>query len=140
VGGYDGQALRALAGFNGTDPYEVRDTLPDALADCHTPIPDSDSAAAQATFTKLARMHADGAASEKWIIDKVDEILARTEYANSVINLPLGQLYGLDDEWGQGWGRTTQQLKAEVQRACAAQLAACAPAAALPEPDETTRP
>jgi hypothetical protein len=88
VGGYDGQALRALAGFNGTDPYEVRDTLPDALADCHTPIPDSDSAAAQATFTKLARMHADGAASEKWIIDKVDEILARTEYANSVINLP----------------------------------------------------
>ncbi|MFD1047038.1 hypothetical protein ACFQ1S_16535 [Kibdelosporangium lantanae] len=141
VDGYDGQAVRALAGFSGTDPYEVHDTLPDALADCRTPIPDSDSAAAQTAFTKLARMHADGAAGEKWIIDKVDEILARTGYASSVISLPLGQLYGLDEEWGEGWGRTTQQLTAEVQRACAAQLAACSPAAAvLLEPDETTRP
>ncbi|GAB3899058.1 hypothetical protein GCM10029964_084440 [Kibdelosporangium lantanae] len=101
VDGYDGQAVRALAGFSGTDPYEVHDTLPDALADCRTPIPDSDSAAAQTAFTKLARMHADGAAGEKWIIDKVDEILARTGYASSVISLPLGQLYGLDEEWGK---------------------------------------
>lgn len=120
------------------DPYEVHDILPDALADCHTPIPDSDSAAAQTVFTELARMHADGVASEKWIVDKVDEILTQTGYSSGVISLPLGQLYGLDDEWGQGWGRPIHQLKAEVQHACAAQLAGCSPAAtALSEPDET---
>lgn len=133
VNGYDGHALRTLASFSGTDPYEVHDTLPDALADCATPIPDSDSAAAQVAFTKLARMHADGIAGERWIVDKVDEILARSGYANSVIGLPLGQLYGLSDEWGAGWGRTAHQLRATVQQACTAQLAASTPHTPTPE-------
>lgn len=123
VDGYDGPALRTLAGFSGTDPAEVHDTLPDALAECGTQLPDSDTAAAQIAFTKLARMQATGVAAERWIVDKVDEILARSGYATSVINLPLGQLTGLSDEWGAGRGRTEQQLKTEVQHACATQLA-----------------
>lgn len=123
VDGHDGPALRTLAGLSGKDPSEVHDTLPDALADCGTHVPDSDTAAAQVAFTKLARMQATGIAGERWIADKVDEILARADYATSVINLSLGQLHGLSDEWQAGWGRPEQQLKAQVQHACATQLA-----------------
>jgi hypothetical protein len=123
VDGYDGPALRTLAGFSGKDPYEIHDTLPDALTDCHAAIPTSDAAAAHVAFTQLARMHAAGLAGERWIVDKVEEILARSDYTTNVISLPLGQLCGLSDEWGAGWGRTEQQLTIEVQHACAAQLA-----------------
>jgi hypothetical protein len=36
--------------------------------------------------------------------------------------LPLGRLFVLDDEWGAGWGRTDDQLRAVVRQACAEQL------------------
>jgi hypothetical protein len=136
VVGYDGEALRTLAGFNGADPHEVHDVLPDALADCGTPIPDSDEAEAQIAFTHLARMHAEGNAGERWITEKVDEFLDRTGYARSAIGLPLGQLYELADEWRAGWGRSDQQLAAEVQDACAAQLAMSLAAPPSPSPDD----
>ena len=132
VDGYDGEALRSLAGFGRTESHEVHDTLPDALADCGTPVPDSVSAAAQVTFTNLARIHAAGTVGERWIADKVDEIVAAANYATSVMNLPLGQLYALSEEWENGWGRTEQQLKTEVRDACTAQLAA--PPTTAPEP------
>jgi len=125
AGGYDGDALRTLAGLSATDdPRDIRDVLPDALADCGITIPDSDSAAAQLAFTHLARMQAGGHAAERWILDKVSEIASRTGYADSVLSLPLSKIIGLDDEWGAGWGRTEQELKAEIRKACAAQLAA----------------
>ncbi len=122
--GNDGEALRTLAGLSAADdPRDIRDILPGALADCGVTIPDSDSAAAQLAFTNLARMCADGRASEQWILDKVSEIAARSDYADSVLGLPLGQIFGLADEWGAGWGRTEQELRAEIRTACAAQLA-----------------
>ena len=76
VQGYDGDTLRTLAGLSGTDPHDVHDALPAALADCAAPIPDSDAAAAQVAFIKLARMHADNRATERWVLDKVCEIVA----------------------------------------------------------------
>ncbi|MGY2093617.1 hypothetical protein [Nocardia gipuzkoensis] len=57
--GHDGETFRKLAGLSGTDPHEVHDILPEALADRTAAIPDSDAAAAQVAFSKLARMHAD---------------------------------------------------------------------------------
>src|SRR5262249_46793052 len=72
--GNDGDALRTLAGLSATDdPRDIREALPDALAGCGVTIPDSDAAAAQVAFTKLARMHADGLAAERWVLDKVCE-------------------------------------------------------------------
>jgi hypothetical protein len=122
--GYDGQALRTLAGLSATDdPRDIRGILAEALADCGVTIPDSDSAAAQLAFTNLAHMCEGGHAAERWILDKVCEIAARSDYADSVLGLPLGQIFGLDDEWGAGWGRTEQELRAEIRKACAAQLA-----------------
>ena len=123
--GYDGDILRTLAGMSAADdPRDIRDILPGALADCGISVPDSDAAAAQVAFTHLARMHASGQAAERWILDKVCEITARSGYADSVLSLPLGKIFGLEDEWGSGWGRTEQELKAEIGKACAAQLAA----------------
>ncbi len=104
VDGNDGQALRTLAGLSAKDdPRDIHDILPGALADCRITIPDSDTAAAQVAFTNLARTQADGHAAERWILDKACEIIARSGHADSMTSLPLGQLFGLDDEWGAGW-------------------------------------
>jgi hypothetical protein len=34
--GYDGESLVHLAGLHGDNPFDVRDALPGALADCNT--------------------------------------------------------------------------------------------------------
>jgi hypothetical protein len=121
AGGHDGTALVDLAGLHGDDPREVRDLLPAALADCGAVAPTAD-AAAMVVFTNLAQLFVDGKARERWIVDKVNEILARCGYADSIIALPLGQLYGVDDEWGAGWGRTDTELRAATRQACLDQL------------------
>jgi hypothetical protein len=124
--GYDGQALAELAGLHGDDPHEVRDLLPDALAECGVSTPPDPSeeherAAAMVAFTAIARLQASGHASERWIVDKVIQI-AEPYFDRTIISLPLGGLYALDDEWGAGWGRTDDQLKVIVRQACAQQL------------------
>ncbi|WP_326569356.1 hypothetical protein VSH64_47795 [Amycolatopsis rhabdoformis] len=124
VGGYDGEALVALAGLSGTDAQEVRDLLPAALAECAVATPASDAAAARVAFTALARLHADGRASERWVLDKVCRIVSVSGWDNAVLDLPLGRIVGLDDEWDEGWGRPVEQLVREIQDACTTQLAA----------------
>jgi hypothetical protein len=122
--GHDGESLIRLAGLHGDDPWDVRDTLLDALADCGVTIPDADAAAASAGFTHLARLFADGLASPYWIAQKADEILARSEYSDEVLALPLGQLFEVACEWDGGWGRCREQLADEIRRACDEQLRA----------------
>jgi hypothetical protein len=122
AGGHDGRALAELAGLHGDDPHEVRDLLPEALADCGVGVMSSDEAAALTAFTALARLQSDGLAGERWIVDKVTEVVARTDYSTKVTGLPLGSLFGLDDEWGAGWGRSEAELAARVREACAEQL------------------
>ncbi|ONI88646.1 hypothetical protein ALI144C_06360 [Actinosynnema sp. ALI-1.44] len=124
VQGHDGDSLRTLAGLSGTDSHEVHDILPAALADCAEPIPDPEVAAATVAFTELARMHADNRATERWVLDKVYEIVTRSSYADGVVDLPLGRIFDLADEWGTGRGRTDHQLEFEIRNACGAQLAA----------------
>jgi hypothetical protein len=122
AGGYDGPSLAQLAGLHGGEPREVRDLLPAALADCGVIVPATQTAAAMQAFTRLAQLHADGKAGERWITIKVAEILTRCDYAGSVIALPLGQLYGLDGEWDGGWGGTDAQLREATRQACRDQL------------------
>ncbi len=38
------------------------------------------------------------------------------------MELPLGRLYCIADEWGEGWGRSVEQLTALVFQACEEQL------------------
>jgi hypothetical protein len=120
--GYDRHALAELAGLDGDDPHDVRDVLADALADCRVTIPTSDAAAAMTAFSGLARLQVEGRAGERWIVDKVTEIVARSGYSAGVLALPLGSLFGLDDEWSAGWGRSDRELAAVVREACREQL------------------
>jgi len=122
LAGHDGDALAYLAGLHGDDPCDVHDALPAALGDCGATLPDSDTAAAMVAFTHVARMHMEGLASAYWVAQKVDEILWRTGYARSAFELPLGQIYPVADEWGDGWGRTNDQLAAVIREACQEQL------------------
>jgi hypothetical protein len=119
---WDGHALVELAGLHGDDPNDVRDLLPAALADCGVAVPSSEEAAAMTAFTAVAELQAAGRADERWVVDKVAEIVERSGYPTTVTDLPLGHLWGLDDEWGAGWGRSETELGARVRKACADQL------------------
>ena len=122
VAGHDGEHLVYLAGLHGDDPHDVHDALPDALGDCGVEIPGSDVAAATVAFIDLSRMHLAGQAGPLWVAQKVDEVVERSEYAASVMDLPLGRLYCIADEWGEGWGRSVEQLTALVSQASEEQL------------------
>jgi len=57
------------------------------------------------------------------VVQKAEEILINAGCASEIMALPLGQLCGLTDEWGAGWGRTRDALTATVRVACSNQLA-----------------
>jgi len=122
VAGHDGDALVYLAGLHGDDPRDVHDALPAALGDCGVTQPDADAAAAMVAFTHVVRMHMEGLASAYWVGLRVDDILRRPGYARGAIELPLGQLYRVADEWGDDWGRTNDHLAAVIREACQEQL------------------
>jgi hypothetical protein len=123
VRGYDGEHLVQLAGLHGDDPREVRDVLPGALRDCGVRLPDSDVVAAGSVFTLLARRHLDGTAGAGRVISIVGSVLAWCGYPETVMDLPLGQLMPIEDEWDESWGRTREELAAVVRDACQKQLA-----------------
>lgn len=122
--GRDGDALRELAGLNGQDVRAVRDLLPGALAEMSVDLPPVGVAAASVVFEDLARRCLAGEAGELWVAQVVEEIVVRADYSSDVIDLPLGGLYGVDDELGAGWGRSVEELRAVVRAACLAQLGA----------------
>jgi hypothetical protein len=119
---HDGPALRELAGLNGTDARAVHDLLPDALAETGVQLPTTLTASAGEAFRFTAELHETGYAGERWVAHQVEQIVAQSDYDPEVLALPLGHLYGLDDEWEAGWGRTTEELSAEVRKRCAEQL------------------
>lgn len=120
--GHDGVALRELAGLNGKDPHAVRDLLPAALAEVGAVLPPTRVAAATEAFRDLAEMHLSRRTDAQWVVQRVEQILVQTEYDDELFSQPLGHLYGLDDEWEGGWGRTQVELKAEVEAKCSEQL------------------
>jgi len=122
--GIGASATAEIAGLNGRDPRAVRDLLPAVLGELNVPVPGTASAAATLAFSHLARLCLRGVASPYWVVQKVEEIVICNDGgATEIIALPLGQLYGLTDEWGRGWGRTREALSALVRAACVSQLA-----------------
>ena len=113
---------RTSSGLHGDDPFDVRDALPGALADCDVRVPGSDVEAASLVFTHLARMHLTGQVGARWVGQRVEEIYVRSDYADGVLGLPLGSTYGIDDEWAGGWDRSPEQLAAGIRAACEEQL------------------
>jgi hypothetical protein len=120
--GLDGEALRALAGLDGNDPRAIHDVVVEALAEAGVPATVSDVEAARIVFIDLARQWEANRLTEAGVVRAVDQVLGKVMYSADVIELPLGQLYRLDDEWDGGWGRTQAELAAIVQHACREQL------------------
>jgi hypothetical protein len=132
--GKDGTALRDLAGMSGDDPHEVRDVLPAALREAGVALPDARDveavrqdrkrAWAAMVYRDIARRCLEGRASPRWVVAKVGEIGAANDYDGLVIDLPVGRLFGMADEWGAGWGRTDAELDETVRAACREQVQA----------------
>lgn len=53
----------------------------------------------------------------------VERTVRGCDYADEVMDLPLGRLYGVDDAWTDGWGPSTAELGGEVRAACTRQVA-----------------
>lgn len=122
VQGLDGETLRTLAGLDGRDPNEVRDVLVDALVDAETLMP-SRSDAGTIVYTDMARCCLAGEVSERWLVSTIEQLVMEEDDSGGMLAAPLGALYGLDDEWGAGWGRTEPQLIVAVRAACVEQVA-----------------
>lgn len=120
--GHDGEHVVHLAGLHGDDSREIHDVLPDALLDCGVTVPGSEAAAATVIYMDLARMHLDGRAGALWVCQKVDELLVGSDFDDGLWGLPLSRLYDVTCEWGEGWGRTVQQLTALVRETCEEQV------------------
>jgi hypothetical protein len=119
---HDGEALRELAGLNGKDPRAVRDLLTAALTEMGVELPPTQAAAALEAFHDLAEMLVSRRADAQWVAKRVEQIVVQTQYDDEVLDMPLGHLYGLDDEWDGGWGRTAAELVVEVEARCSEQL------------------
>jgi hypothetical protein len=120
--GIDGKALETLAGLHGDDPREVRDVLPDALAEAGAPVPAVDCASVEVAYDFIARRCLDGSASEYWVAQKVAELFVNSNYRKEFLEAPLGAVHGIDDERSGGWGRTPEDLAAAVRVACEKQI------------------
>jgi hypothetical protein len=119
--GTDGEALRTLAGLDGTDLPAVRELLPDALAETGAQM-SSEPVAVSVVYRDLARLHLDGQISIRWLIAKVEQLVVSAENTGDYLDPPLGVIYGFHDEWGAGWGRTEDELTALLYDACITQI------------------
>jgi hypothetical protein len=122
VQGYDGESLAELAGLSGRDTREVRDLLPAALADAGFAPLSSRQAALKVAYDHIANMHLSGRAHWTWAVNKVVELVIGNGYASEVFEQPLGSLWGIDDELGEPWSRTEDELAGIVRQACIEQV------------------
>lgn len=129
--GCDGPSLRALAGLHGDDPHDVRDLLPQALAEVGVTLPQRGSDAEEAAFREasidvtyrwVAQTFLAGRASPRWVVDRVYEIVSNNNYDHASTAGPMGPLWQIDDEWDMGWGRGNEELVREITSACEAQI------------------
>ncbi|MGH8990998.1 MAG: hypothetical protein ACRDZ7_05660 [Acidimicrobiia bacterium] len=121
VQGHDGEALRQLAGLSGQDPWDVRELLPSALADIGVALP-TPAEAVRLAFEHEAKACLAGKVDERTVARFVENVYIDSDYASWVLDEPLGEIYGVDDEWEGRWGRLEDDLRKAVRAACAAQL------------------
>ncbi|GAA1154504.1 hypothetical protein GCM10009630_60790 [Kribbella jejuensis] len=122
VQGYDGPSLAELAGLNGQDTREVRDLLPDALADTGIAALPSGQAALKIAYDDIATAYLAGRAQWTWAANEVARLVIATNYAEENFDHPLSVLWYIDEEIGQPWARTDDELAADVRRLCIDQL------------------
>ena len=122
--GRDGPALRELAGLGARDSHEIRELLSAALAEAGAAVPDSPSAAAEIWFSQTACLYEAGQVDERWVACVIDQVVRASDYDSAVYELPLGGLYGVNDEWEGGWGRSEAELRTMIRVGCRDQIRA----------------
>ncbi len=122
--GYDGELLRELAGEHGDDPHKIKELLVPVLREMGVQLPPDLLKAADRAFDHLARLCLQDQVTERAVSEVVAHVVAAAGFETELYALPLGTIYGMDDEWEGGWGRTDEVLRADVRRACEQQLAA----------------
>lgn len=122
VQGYDGTSLAELAGLSGRDTREVRDLLPAALADAGVAPLSSRQAALKVAYNHIATMHLAGRVRWTWVVNQVVVLVIGNEYVTEAFEQPLGDLWGIDDERGEPWSRTDDELAGIVRQACIDQV------------------
>jgi hypothetical protein len=120
--GFDGPALRELAGLPSQDPRAIADMLPVAVAEAGVSTPTSVSAAAKVAFDDLARRLLDGRVSWRGVIAGACDIVVLSNFADPVWDQELSVAYGIADELDGDWGRTTEELEQAVHQAAVSQL------------------
>ncbi|PPK62587.1 hypothetical protein V5P93_002023 [Actinokineospora auranticolor] len=124
VEGFDGQALRELAGLGVGEAGAIHDLLPAALADCGLSIPDSVVASVHVVFVGVAQRYQAGELDEGWVLRYVSRLVRDHWHADDLVReLPMARLFGGDDAWSRGWGPAKPELRALVRQACADELA-----------------
>ncbi|MGW5190529.1 hypothetical protein ACWEOO_14810 [Kribbella sp. NPDC004138] len=122
VQGYDGASLAELAGLSGRDTREVRDLLPAALADVGVDPLSSRRAALKVAYDHIANMHLTGRVRWAWVVNQVVGLVIGNGYASEAFEQPLGELWGIDDDLGDPWSRTEDELAGIVRQACIEQV------------------
>ena len=122
VEGYDGEALAELAGLSGRDTREVRDLLPSALAEAGVARLSSRQAALKVAYDHIATMHLSGRVAWWWAVNQAQSLVIANDNAPEVFEQPLGAFWWIDDEIGEPWGRTEDELAAFVHQTCSEQL------------------
>jgi hypothetical protein len=78
--------------------------------------------AASMILDDLALRFLAGKVDEVRVVKQVEHLVIETS-DHGIIELPLGALYALDDEWAPGrWGHPTAELKRIVHSACIEQI------------------
>jgi hypothetical protein len=121
VQGHDGDVVCQLAGLSGQDPYDVHDLLPLALSEMGVLEP-SLAQAVQLAFDHEAKVCLAGEVDERTVARFVEDVYIDAGYPTFVLDEPLGEICGVDDEWEGGWGRQEDGLRRAVRTACLAQL------------------
>jgi hypothetical protein len=123
IDGHDGPAVVELAGLDGKHPLDVRDATAAALEEIGIPEP-SLIDAVRLAFDDKAQKCLTGRLDELDLAGWVEHVYIRSDYNDGVLAQPLGETYGIDDEWQGKWGRLEPDLRLAVRDACVAQLRA----------------
>jgi hypothetical protein len=119
--GSDGDALRELAGMGASDTRMISDLLPVVLDQMSVAVPASKADAAVPVFDDLARRCLAGEITERRVAQLVESIVTSADYSAAITDLPLGDVYRIEDAWSGGWRGTESELAAEVRAACVEQ-------------------
>ena len=82
----------------------------------------SRQAAVKVAYDHLANMHLTGRVRWTWVVNQVVELVIGNGYAAEAFDQPLGDLWGVDDELGDPWSRSEDELAGVVRQACTEQV------------------